>query len=97
MFHGECDGECLPPLQGPLPHHIDELSIYSRDDGVVDWRTCLRNDATSLEVRGTHVGLICNPAVYRALAQLLAERPRSAAGEEGGFPCDQPGLARLAA
>jgi pimeloyl-ACP methyl ester carboxylesterase len=90
MFHGECDGQCLPPLQQPLPQHIDELSIYTKGDGVVDWRTCRRDDATSIEVRGTHAGLICNPEVFRAVGLRLAQRQRDAG-------LDQLEPARLAA
>ena len=46
-------------------------SIYSRSDGVVNWRACLRPDVNGIEVHGSHVGLALNPEVYRVLAHLL--------------------------
>ena len=46
-------------------------SIYSRSDGVVNWKACLRPDLNGIEVKGSHVGLALNPEVYRILAHLL--------------------------
>jgi triacylglycerol lipase len=50
---------------------VPTTSIYSRSDGVVNWRACLRPDINSVEVRGSHVGLALNPQVYRILSHLL--------------------------
>ncbi len=50
---------------------VPTTSIYSRSDGVVSWRACLRRDVNAIEVRGSHVGLALNPEVYRILAHLL--------------------------
>jgi triacylglycerol lipase len=50
-------------------------SIYTRADGVVDWRACLRTDARCIEVEGSHVGLAHNRAVYRVLAGTLHPLP----------------------
>jgi pimeloyl-ACP methyl ester carboxylesterase len=46
-------------------------SIYSRSDGVVNWKACLRPDINAIEVKGSHMGLALNPEVYRILAHLL--------------------------
>lgn len=73
MMQGDCDGECLAALQQPLPSNIREVNVYSRTDGIVSWRTCIRPDATSLEVPGTHVGMVVNPAVYGVLANALMQ------------------------
>ena len=53
------------------PPRVPTTSIYSRTDGVVNWKACLRPDVNAIEVRGSHVGLALNPEVYRILAQLL--------------------------
>ena len=53
------------------PPRVPTTSIYSRSDGVVSWRACLRRDVNAIEVNGSHVGLALNPAVYRILALLL--------------------------
>jgi pimeloyl-ACP methyl ester carboxylesterase len=50
---------------------VPVTSIYSRSDGVVNWRACLRPDVNAIEVKGSHVGLALNPEVYRILAHLL--------------------------
>ena len=82
LISGPCSGDCLAALQEPLPSSIAEASIYTKDDGVVDWRTCIQNHgATNIEVRGTHIGLICNPQVYRLLAELLVARSAARSGD----------------
>ena len=50
---------------------VPTTSIYSRTDGVVNWKACLRSDVNAIAVRGSHVGLALNPEVYRILAHLL--------------------------
>ncbi|TMF71191.1 MAG: hypothetical protein E6I13_05075 [Chloroflexi bacterium] len=50
---------------------VPTTSVYSRSDGVVNWKACLRSDLNSIEVHGSHVGLALNPEVYRILAHLL--------------------------
>jgi pimeloyl-ACP methyl ester carboxylesterase len=72
VTRGDCDGACMASFQDELPTGVEETSIYSKSDGVVDWRTCRRDDAHEVEVRGTHCGLIFNADVYRALGRILA-------------------------
>lgn len=55
------------------PSRVRVISVYSRTDGVVHWRACLRSDVTVAEVSGSHMGMALNPAVYRLLAEVLAE------------------------
>ena len=50
---------------------VPTTSIYSRSDGVVNWKACLRSDVNAVEVNGSHIGLALNPDVYRILAYLL--------------------------
>jgi len=61
-------------LDPPLPDSVRLTSLYSRDDAVVDWRTCFDRDpnASGIEVHGTHCGLVWNAEVYRQVATLLA-------------------------
>lgn len=56
---------------------VPTTSIYSRSDGVVNWKACRRSDVNSIEVRGSHVGLALNPEVYRIVAHLLPAPWRS--------------------
>ena len=58
---------------GDLPDGVRLSCIYSREDAVVDWRACFRDDSRSAayEVSGTHSGLAWNRQVYELLGRLL--------------------------
>lgn len=61
---------CMPPT-------VLETAIFTEDDGVVDWRCCKTNDCrTDFSVRGTHIGLVFNPSVYRIIADRLSRGGR---------------------
>ena len=75
-YTGYCRCEAVTGLEGAFPASVPQLAVYTRTDGIVDWRMCLGDDpASNVEVTGTHVGLVANPAVYRAVAHHLAGRP----------------------
>lgn len=60
---------------GHAPHALpfQRTAIFSRLDGVVDWRSCLEDEeAFNREVTATHIGMAFNPDVYRTVANLLA-------------------------
>ncbi len=67
----ECHADhCVPSP----PPSVRRAAIYSRNDGVIDWRNCLEPDPSlNHEVGGTHIGLVFNPCVYRIIAKLLAQ------------------------
>ena len=46
-------------------------SIYSKGDGVVRWQAARVPYADCVEVTGSHVGLVFNRKVYRAIATAL--------------------------
>lgn len=69
-------GECCEPfrraLADPFPDEVGFLSIYSKSDGIVDWRSCLDPGADEhVEVRASHIGMSLNAATYRATARAL--------------------------
>ncbi len=69
-----CTCDFLSSLRGALPSSIAETAIYTKDDGVVDWRYCKTgDDDLDFEVPGTHVGLVFNPSAYTIIAERLAE------------------------
>jgi pimeloyl-ACP methyl ester carboxylesterase len=79
MLSGETvgdDPEFLEAIAGDLP--MPATSIFSRADGVVNWRTCLLRPsavAENIEVYlASHVGLGVNPAALWAVAERLAQR-----------------------
>lgn len=66
--HGECAADSRAELAGPFPTGIPFLSVYSKTDGIIDWRAAADPAAQHVEVDGSHCGMTVNPAVYRALA-----------------------------
>ena len=66
--HGECAADSRAELAGPFPAGKPFLSVYSRTDGIIDWRAAADPAAVRVEVDGSHCGMTVNPAVYRALA-----------------------------
>ncbi len=56
----------------PLPSGMPFLAVYSRSDGIVDWRSCLGKGARHLEVDSSHCGMAFNIDVFRAIGAELA-------------------------
>jgi len=63
-------------IAGDLP--VPATSIYSKSDGIVNWRTCLSRPCAiseNIEVYlASHVGIGVNPAALWAIADRLAQR-----------------------
>jgi hypothetical protein len=68
----ECSCAFTRDYAAPFPESVSLTSIYSKEDGVVRWRSCVAPYAENVEVRGTHVGLAFNPDAYVAIAAALA-------------------------
>jgi len=64
-------------ISGPLP--VPAMAIFTRDDGLVAWQSCLSDDAQCevAEVTGPHVTICRNPAVLRLLATRLGRPERA--------------------
>jgi len=76
-YTGNCTCSFLDSLRRDMPRSVSETAVYSRSDGMVDWRCCITGkERDDFPVTGTHIGLVFNPAVYRIVAGRLAE-PRS--------------------
>jgi triacylglycerol lipase len=77
LFKRSClDGDCCSSfweeLSRPLPDGLPLVSVYSRSDGIVDWRSCLDPDATELvEIRASHCGMAVSRGAWRAVAGAL--------------------------
>ena len=50
-------------------------SIYSRHDGIVDWKSAAAEHGENYEVEGLHTDLVVNVEVYRILGNVLAGYP----------------------
>ena len=68
--HGAVGG---PGRRAP---RVPTTSIYSRTDGIVRWQLCVDRTSAAVEnveVRGSHTGLVVNPAVLYAVGDRLAQ------------------------
>ncbi len=57
-----------------FPSGIDFVSIYSRTDGIVDWRTSIEPAAALMEINASHRGLINSVAGISAIGRALARQ-----------------------
>jgi pimeloyl-ACP methyl ester carboxylesterase len=71
-LRGGCCTEFRAALTGPFPPDVRFVAVYSKRDGVVDWRACLDPYADEhVEVRASHIGMAVNRAVYAQVARAL--------------------------
>ncbi len=78
-FGGECARLSWEESQHPLDPEVAFTAIYSRRDGIVDWRACLDPAATTIEVRTSHCGMAVDPVVMdHVLDALRAQQIRRA-------------------
>jgi pimeloyl-ACP methyl ester carboxylesterase len=96
---GDCCTTFWDDVKADFPAGIGFVSIYSRTDGVVKWRSCLDPAAEHVEVRSSHVGMAVNPEVYRAVAATLEglRAAEAVSRRRGGKPARGRRHLRLAA
>ena len=73
-YTGRCTCNFVGSLRRKVPDAMLETAIYTRQDGIVDWRYCMTMDPEKdVEVPGTHIGMAFNPAAYVVVAERLAK------------------------
>jgi pimeloyl-ACP methyl ester carboxylesterase len=72
----------LDRLSQPLP--VPCTSIYTRDDGLIAWQSCVVGDA--VEVGGPHVVIGSNPTTLTVLAHRLAPAAAAAGASTASAP-----------
>jgi triacylglycerol lipase len=85
---GECARQSFDESRQPIPDGVSFTAIYSKRDGIVDWRACVDPLAVPVEVTTTHVGMALDPRVidhvvtalhrHRAESALEVDRGESA-------------------
>jgi pimeloyl-ACP methyl ester carboxylesterase len=96
---GKCCEQFWKDLAGPMPDGVGYLSVYSKSDGIVGWRSCLDPAAEHLEIDASHVGMAVAPRAYRAIAQALSEfraTDRGPRAKRRSMRAAQPALKRAA-
>jgi triacylglycerol lipase len=76
---GGCCARFRRDVEAAPPHGVRYVSVYSRADGVVDWRACPDDRAENVEVAVSHCGMAASIATCHAVAEALANlrtRPR---------------------
>ncbi len=68
---GDCAQDSFDRARAAWPEDVDFTAIYSRRDGIVDWRACVDPVAAAVEVRSSHVGMAFDPAVIAAVSAAL--------------------------
>jgi triacylglycerol esterase/lipase EstA (alpha/beta hydrolase family) len=66
-----CGCPFIDDVMRPLSPRTAILSVYGRDDMVVE-KAAQITEGETLEVNASHVGLVYNPEVYRAIGSFLA-------------------------
>ena len=72
---GECARQSSEDSRLPVAPGLDFTAIYSRWDGIVDWRACIDPAAKAVQVRTSHVGMAVDP---RVIDHVTAALTRSA-------------------
>jgi pimeloyl-ACP methyl ester carboxylesterase len=70
-WDGECCAEFRESFEQPFPTDVRYVSVYSRSDGIVDWRACLDPAAEHVEIDASHMGMAVSVEAYRVVADAL--------------------------
>jgi triacylglycerol lipase len=69
---GDCARLSWEQARVPLTSEVAFTSVFSRRDGVIDWRSCLDPQAAAVEVPTSHLGMAFDPIVLDVVADTLA-------------------------
>jgi triacylglycerol lipase len=68
---GQCCRGFDDDVAAALPAGTGSVSVFSRRDGVTDWRACVDPGGSNVEVEATHCGMPSDPAAQRAILGAL--------------------------
>jgi triacylglycerol lipase len=92
-LNGDCCASFWDDLAMPLQAGVGFVAVYSRSDGIVDWKACLDPAADDhVEIGASHCGMAVSPVAWRAVAEAL-ERFRRA--ETRSRPAKAPTVRKL--
>ena len=73
-YTGRCTCNFVDSLKRDIPESMLQTAIYTRHDGIVNWRYCMTMDpGADFEVPGTHIGMAFNASAYAIVAERLAK------------------------
>lgn len=80
---GSCARQSFEESRLPIPPGVGFTAIYSKRDGIVDWRACIDPEARAVEVAASHIGMGLDPRVTDEVTEALALQTR---GQHVGRP-----------
>ena len=94
-FGGDCARVSFEESHLPLEPGIAFTAIYSKRDGIVDWKACLDPLARHVEVSTSHCGMAVDPVVMDHVLTALRDQQLSRATLQAAPP-DEVGSLRAA-
>jgi triacylglycerol lipase len=72
-YTSRCTCDFLESLKRRPPRSVRQTAIYTKNDGILDWRVCRTGDPrVDVEISATHIGMVFSPLVYSVVARRLA-------------------------
>jgi triacylglycerol lipase len=71
---GSCARRSFAESRQAVPAGVSFTAIYSRRDGIVDWRACVDPLAQPVEVTASHLGMAIDPRVIDRVTAALERR-----------------------
>jgi pimeloyl-ACP methyl ester carboxylesterase len=87
---GDCARLSWEQAQAPVDPRVGFTSVFSRRDGVVDWRSCLDPAARTVEVTTSHLGMAVDPVVFDVVTEALTDARAVRRPAEGGVAVTRP-------
>lgn len=78
---GRCARQSFDESRQPLPAGVGFTAVYSKRDGIVDWRACVDPVAVPVEVTASHLGMAFDPRVIDAVSGALRRSSEPSAVE----------------
>ena len=75
---GGCARQSFEESRRPIPAGVAFTCVYSRRDGIVDWRACIDPTAASVAVSTSHIGMAIDPRVIDHVVGALQGQTASA-------------------
>jgi triacylglycerol lipase len=74
---GDCARQGFEESRQPMPTGVGFTAIYSRRDGIVDWRACVDPEARAVEVVASHSGMALDPRVIDIVLGALRQHAQT--------------------
>jgi len=71
---GACARASFEETQRPLDPEVGFTAVYSRRDGIVDWKACVDPGAEAVEVTTSHLGMAFDPVVFAVVRKALDQQ-----------------------